>query len=140
MESFKQALWQNLRAGKDDILLVLIIALIGFGGFGLGRLSVKEFKKEPVSILSGPKSRTVLDSEAKVSNSANLSNLSNSTNLSSVSSNSGEVVASKNGKVYHLPWCPGALKIKSENLITFKSVEEAKRAGLAPAANCKGLE
>ncbi len=42
-----------------------------------------------------------------------------------------EVVASRRGKSYHNPTCRFALVIKPENKITFKSEEEARRAGYA---------
>lgn len=48
-------------------------------------------------------------------------------------------VASKNGKAYHLPNCPGAKRIKEENLIKFQTKKEAEEAGYKPALNCKGL-
>ena len=51
----------------------------------------------------------------------------------------GEVVASKTGTKYFLPWCSGAKNISAENLVTFPSAEEAKAGGYTPAANCKGL-
>ena len=50
-----------------------------------------------------------------------------------------QVVASKNGTKYHLPWCPGAKQIKDENKITFISAEEARVQGYTPAANCPEL-
>ena len=48
-------------------------------------------------------------------------------------------VASKNGTVYHFPWCPGAQQIKEENKIYFNSREEAEKEGYRPAKNCPGL-
>ena len=54
--------------------------------------------------------------------------------------NSGVVVAAKNGTKYHYPWCSGATRMKEENKIYFESVEKAREAGYEPAANCKGLE
>lgn len=53
---------------------------------------------------------------------------------------SEEVVASKKGATYHLPWCSGAKSIKEDNRITFESPAAAKAAGYRPAGNCKGLE
>jgi len=50
-----------------------------------------------------------------------------------------QIVASKNGEVYHYVWCSGAKRIKEENKIYFKSKEEAEKAGLRPAKNCPGL-
>lgn len=49
------------------------------------------------------------------------------------------VVGSKTGTKYHLPTCPGAKRIKPENLITFNSIPAAEAAGYTKAANCKGL-
>ena len=41
-------------------------------------------------------------------------------------------VASKNSKIYHLPSCQYVQRIKEENKIWFKSVEEAGERGYAP--------
>jgi hypothetical protein len=51
----------------------------------------------------------------------------------------GEVVASKNGSKYYLPWCGGAKLIKDENKVWFPTRDAAEAAGYQPAANCKGL-
>lgn len=51
----------------------------------------------------------------------------------------GAVVASKTGKKYHLPDCPGAKTISEKNKITFESVKAAEAAGYAPASTCKAL-
>lgn len=93
----------------DDVLVVLIIILVGFASFGLGRLSVVENNREVVQI----------EQSASVAQST--------------------YVASKNGSVYHLPWCSGAQRISEKNKIFFNSKEEAERAGYRPAGNCKGI-
>ncbi len=51
----------------------------------------------------------------------------------------GEVVASKNGAKYYLPWCGGVKLIKEDNKVWFATREAAEAAGYTPAANCKGL-
>lgn len=51
----------------------------------------------------------------------------------------GLVVASRNGSVYHFPWCSGGSQIKQENMIWFTSEEAAKEAGYTPSKSCKGL-
>lgn len=51
----------------------------------------------------------------------------------------GQVVASKSGAKYYLPWCGGAKLIKDANKVWFASREAAEAAGYQPAANCKGL-
>jgi hypothetical protein len=58
---------------------------------------------------------------------------------SSALSSERSFVASKNGSVYHFPWCPGAKRIKDSNKVWFASREEAEAKGLRPAANCEGL-
>lgn len=105
----------------SDILIALIIILVGFAGFGLGRLSALSTLKTPVTI-----ENTLLEGDLSASPSQSLS--------------SGVVVGSKNGSKYHFPWCSGAQSISKENLVSFASVEEAQRAGYTPAKNCKGLE
>ncbi|MBI4115381.1 MAG: hypothetical protein HY447_02275 [Candidatus Omnitrophica bacterium] len=49
-------------------------------------------------------------------------------------------VASKNAKRYHLPTCKWVRKIKPENLISFTSESEAKRAGFSPCKVCHPLQ
>jgi len=62
--------------------------------------------------------------------------------LNSENSQSGEtvVVGSRTGSKYHLPSCPGAKQIKTENLINFSSIADAEAAGYKPAANCPQLQ
>ena len=46
-------------------------------------------------------------------------------------------VGSSKAKKYHYPACQGALKIKAENLLTFKTAKEAIEAGYIPCTVCK---
>jgi hypothetical protein len=46
-------------------------------------------------------------------------------------------VASSKSNKYHYPTCRWAVKIKPENLVTFKSAKEAVDAGYAPCSVCK---
>jgi hypothetical protein len=45
-------------------------------------------------------------------------------------------VWSKNSNKYHYPTCRSAQKIKPENLVTFKSANDAKAAGYVPCKVC----
>lgn len=45
-------------------------------------------------------------------------------------------VGSKNSDKYHLPTCSGAKRIKPENLVCFKSAEEATQKGYQPSKDC----
>ncbi len=125
--------------------IIIFIAIISFS---LGRLSVLQERRPPVRILNNSslnhpyfKKETQntpsihsIQQTAVVGASPSI----NSTN--SLQTNSGQVVASKNGAKYHYPWCSGAKRISPKNLITFNSIKEARASGYLPAANCKGLK
>lgn len=115
------------------LFLIIVIATIFFA---LGRLSALEESKTPLRIINQDIGQN------KALEGQNTANVIDSVVLESQSGdqNSGEVVASKSGSKYHFPWCSGAKSIKPENLITFSSIEEARKAGYEPAKNCKGLK
>ncbi|OGP54217.1 MAG: hypothetical protein A2Y65_05985 [Deltaproteobacteria bacterium RBG_13_52_11] len=46
-------------------------------------------------------------------------------------------VGSSKSSKYHYPTCQRAVKIKPENLVTFKSAKEALEAGYTPCTVCK---
>jgi len=46
-------------------------------------------------------------------------------------------VGSAKSSKYHYPNCQWALKIKPENLVTFKTAKEAVEAGYVPCTVCK---
>ena len=48
-----------------------------------------------------------------------------------------EFVASKNSKVFHLPSCSSARRIKPQNLINYKARGEARKDGKRPCKRCK---
>jgi len=112
---------------KDDLYIVIIILLVGTASFGLGKLSSYEKGKTPISILNTKEAMyaTVLENTSKTNQPAQTS---------------GEVVASKSGTKYYYPWCTGVSKIKEDNKVWFKSIEDARLAGLTPASNCIGLK
>ena len=97
--------------------MILIILFIGFGSFGLGRLSMLESVRPPVSITNAPKV-----AEPRGMNIGGL------------------IVASRTGSSYYFPWCSGVDKILLQNRVWFASEEKARQAGYSPAKNCKGLE
>ena len=97
----------------QDAATPILVILVGLGSFGLGRMSVLEASKTPISISQAAASAIPAG---------------------------GQVVASKSGNKYHYPWCAGAGAISEKNKITFESNEKARAAGYLPAGNCKGLE
>jgi hypothetical protein len=94
-----------------------ILVLLALSAFALGRLSILEEVREPVSFSRAP----FLASPRALAPG-------------------GLIVASRSGTAYYYPWCAGAEKIQEANKRWFQNEEEARRAGFRPAKNCKGLE
>ncbi len=124
-------------AFRADFFTAIVIALVAFAGFGLGRLSALEGKKTSILI---ERSSTLLS----VSSSSSPNETVPDKNLAPIEiiQNSSEksFVASKSGTKYYLPWCGIVSKIKEENKIWFASEAEARKAGYISATNCNGLK
>ena len=102
----------ELKTVPQDVILVIILLLACLLSFGLGYLAGKETEQgSQVSIEPSP----------------------------FVASTTGQVVASKNGTKYYLPWCAGADRISDANKVWFPSPNAAKSNGYSPASNCNGL-
>jgi hypothetical protein len=108
------------KVGEERLFVPIVIILVAFASFGLGRLSKIEETKTPVTITGN-------------------SEFGKISNFNNITSGEKRFVASRNGKKYFLEWCSGAKTISPQNKITFSSEEEAKNAGYTPAANCPGL-
>ncbi|MDO8594630.1 MAG: hypothetical protein Q7R93_03910 [bacterium] len=133
------------RLNTKEIFTMLLILVVGFGSFGLGRLSKLQEGKTPIRIEQA--AAVALSPLAKGVSEASPTGVVSSSvkgQLSPVTSPDapaagGQLVGSKGGTKYHFPWCSGAQRISEANKIWFNSVEEAQKAGYTPAANCKGL-
>ena len=140
MQSIKEKLNKIKVVGErifdnQIIFTTLIIILVSFSSFGLGRLSKIEENKKPLSIY---------DNIARADNLASIITTESKEpvevqppQLGLVAG--GKYIASKNSDKYHAPWWSGAQRINEENKIWFDSKEEAERAGYTPASNCKGI-
>jgi len=118
---------------REDIFIMLIIILVGFGGFGLGRISKINESRAPVSIEYGSNSiSSEMTSDVGLSKSSD-------TVQPNIEPHNMMFVASVNGAKFHFPWCSGAQRIKESNKIWFASKEKAIKAGYSAAKNCKGL-
>ena len=126
----------------DAFYYGVLVILVAVASFGLGRQSVVDKSQEnSLKTQSG-----VAVTSPTPQTAAPAANLSSPTPIqvttqgaAAVGAISGEVVASKSGSKYHLPTCPGAKQIKSDNLISFPTTAAAEAAGYTPAANCPGL-
>lgn len=120
-----------LRAYKNDIFIALLIFLTGFASFGLGQLSILWSDTQPITIEdAAPKNTATARKRAPAALQQAVAAFATQ----------GTYVASKSGAAYHYPWCSGAKRIKEENKVWFETIEDAKRAGYRPAANCPDLE
>ena len=113
-------IWHRRKPALEGLLaewgLITAIFLVALASFGLGRLSAAEEARPAVSIATAP-----LTGDQPLAPG-------------------GLVAASRNGSVYHYPWCAGASQISAQNLIWFASEEAAQTAGYSPSKNCKGLD
>lgn len=100
-----------------EVLFSIIVILVGFSAFGLGRLSVLSEDRQSITPLYNP-----------------------TLSKKPVVHFGGMVVVSAKGTKYHYPWCSGALRMNERNKRWYNSIEDARNAGYSPAGNCKGLQ
>ncbi|PIR70074.1 MAG: hypothetical protein COU46_03315 [Candidatus Niyogibacteria bacterium CG10_big_fil_rev_8_21_14_0_10_42_19] len=121
-----------IKENKNDLILAVSFFLIAVISFGLGRLSIIMGPKEPLgmeySIKTDEYTNTDKNDEIRGTGVLNTGGVI-----------IGNYVGSKNSDKYHLPDCPGALRIKEENKIWFSSIQEAESLGYTPAGNCDGI-
>ena len=118
----------NTIMANDAVFTVLLLFMVSFASFGLGRASLA-----PLQQVAAPAALPAVQQF-----SGALPEPSSSTQIE-VATTAQQYVASKNSNKYHLPWCSGAKRIAEENKIWFSTKEEAEAAGYTPAANCKGI-
>jgi len=118
--------------GEPDVFTALVVILVAFLAFGLGRLSVLESKKPSVELQTIP---------AGSAGAAAVLSSSSGGSESGVPAPDSKVqyVASRNGTKYYFPWCSGVDRIKEENKVWFETKENAQKAGYTPSSTCKGL-
>jgi hypothetical protein len=111
-------------------IYLIILILVGFSSFGLGRLSMID-KVYPDSI----KSTSVVSNEEK--SLRNYSTVKQKQSQGTNISKEGNYVASKNGKLYYSASCKGANRIKEENKVWFDTASDAEKSGYSPSTSCK---
>lgn len=124
---------------RESAPLLLILVLVGFAAFGLGRISAKQTSRETVTVYGSNGAPIEQSPVAPQASREAISGVSEQAAAIESGVTTGEVVGSKNSTKYHLPWCSGAKRISETNKIVFKTVAEAEAAGYTPAANCPGI-
>ena len=114
MQSIKEKL--NKIKIKGDRLIennqffnLILIILIAFSSFGLGRLSYLEEKQTPITLITENLKNQNL---ASINSSQQLGSMASKSITNKPLLSTGKYVASKNSKLYHAPWCSGAQRIK----------------------------
>jgi hypothetical protein len=116
IQEFMALCKRHVEAGIGEWGLPALIILLGVASFGLGRFSALEEARPAISFTTAPE---LAEPRGMYPG--------------------GLYVASRSGSAYYYPWCAGAAKILPANQRWFASEEEARRAGYAPAKNCRGL-
>ncbi len=135
-----------------DIFVFLALLLIGAGAFMVGRISVGETERKNELKIISPSNVSAITEEAQFEANSSISEAQITSSASTTSRTfkthqltpaaklkSGMYFGSKNGKVYYLPSCPSANRIKDENKIWFKDKQDAETRGYRPTSNCKGM-
>ncbi|MDE2030967.1 MAG: hypothetical protein KGI58_01760 [Patescibacteria group bacterium] len=113
---------------KDNIayIYIILITIIGFSSFLLGKLSVNNSHNINTKVDS-------IEIEQK------LQNLSQNTDQSKspiIKTSSNKYVASKNGKLYYSTICKSANRIKPENRVWFDVASDAEKSGYTLSSSC----
>jgi hypothetical protein len=132
-------IWTKIKTSIDidkvDIMYLGIFIIVGVGSFILGRMSVLRVSTYDNSVVII--SQNVAD-RGETQSSLALEALEGSQpNSGHVETVTGPYVASKNGSVvYYGLDCSSAKRIKEENKVYFKTLEEAKKLGYKSSTKC----
>ncbi|MBI2630942.1 hypothetical protein HYW73_01855 [Candidatus Nomurabacteria bacterium] len=130
MEKIKQFVESD--RGKD-IFTVMIVILVGFGSFELGRLS-KENSSSGIKIeYMGQEEALGENLSGNVIKAVKFAPEASSGSADNFGKN---FFASSRGSKYYSLGCSGGKTIKQENRVYFATSDEAERAGYTLSASC----
>ncbi|MEK7143665.1 MAG: hypothetical protein AAB756_02440 [Patescibacteria group bacterium] len=115
----------KIKAEETPLFLSFLIILVALASFGLGRLSLLEERRTPVTInnVAPEETSPIIQEKENIV-------------TTQPEPQATDIVASKNGTRYYFPWCGGLSRISEQNKVTFSSTKEAEVAGYTIAANC----
>jgi len=125
------------KQNQGEIALVAGFILVALISFGIGYLVAPGAPKNPL-IIENPQadiSEVVAGENIGAGESAATSQAAQTQQ----GNEKGLIVASKNSKIYHWPWCASAKKIKPENQVWFRSEAEAQASGRTRCADFEKL-
>jgi len=128
-----------LKAQEPKIVLFIGFILVAGISFEFGLIQGKKQPDKPLIVEKAISSQGV-ELEAASASAAQAQNLPAEAKITPNGTNtqpqSCAFVGSKNSNKYHLPTCHFAKLIKPENLVCFKSVEDAQSRGYQPDKSC----
>lgn len=112
---------------REEVGVSLVIILVSTSSYYLGRLSLSLEVTHPAITIEDSTLTSGVDSgEARL--------------VSKALDSDGQVVATKNGKKWYMPWCPTVARLAESAKRHFASVAAAEAAGLTKAQNCAGMK
>ena len=121
----------------NTVLIGVSLCLVGVFCYFIGVISQKESIASDIMIIY-PTEIAVKKMNIEASSTQNNTTQSSSQSIQNTTQ-SGNIVASKNGKRYYYPHCGGVNRIKPENRIYFETTEQAEKKGLTLASGCEKL-
>ena len=131
-----------LKNNQEKLLLLLGFILVFSAGFSSGYFYLQEQGGNEYNITIEEPSQDCRDLfnaepikeyvEVDFNSSSQIKGEQSKLDSVNLENKTGVFIASKNSKIYHLPDCSYAKKIKDENKIWFKSAKEAEKAGYSP--------
>lgn len=129
-----------LKNNQEKFLLLLGFILVFSAGFSSGYFYLQEQDNNEYNITIEEPSqdcKNLFNAEPikeyiEVNSSSQVKGEQNKTDNVNLQNKTGMFVASKNSKIYHLPDCNFAKRIKDKNKIWFKSAKEAEERGYSP--------
>jgi hypothetical protein len=140
-----QEILQKFKSFEElsDIRVGVLVLVVAIGSFWLGRETTPAGESKRITVhereASPEPQNTPLVAPSVGNAPSTTTGTVAGTTTSTGETKEGAYVGSKNGDKYHLPWCSGALRIKEENKVWFRTKEEAEASGYSPASNCKGI-
>lgn len=135
-------LWNKIKAifnsqAGYDIALALIVILVGFVSFFLGRLSVLSEDKTAVVVSLPPDAIATSTPQIMPANAYTGALELTKVRATAEANYGGAFLASKNGTKYYPAGCSAANRIKEGNRVWFKTEADAQARGLTRSTSCK---
>jgi len=124
-----------LKNNEAKIALGIGLILVAVIAFEAGVLKGQNWQQKPL-VIEKAEECSANNNDPKKAQNPTQEGQKPSQTISSATPQSCAFVGSKNSNKYHLPTCHFAKLIKPENLVCFKSAEDAAARGYQPDKSC----